>query len=197
MKNLSGTRTLENLMKSFAGESQARNRYTFYSTIAANEGFRQIESIFLETAENEREHAKRFFKLMQEGLQSELPAAVEINAVYPVAMKDTLENLKAAAAGENEEATQLYPAFGETAQQEGFPEVAMAFRLIAKVEAAHEARYLKLANNVSSGQVFKKEGKVCWKCRNCGYIHEGSVAPGTCPTCLLPQEYFEVLVENY
>lgn len=197
MKNLSGTQTLENLMKSFAGESQARNRYTFYAAIAANEGFRQIESIFLETAENEREHDKRFFKLMLEGLQNQLPAAVEINAVFPVAMKDTLENLKAAAAGENEEATLLYPAFGETAEKEGFPEVAVAFRMITKVEAAHEARYMKLANNISSGQVFKKDGKVFWKCRNCGYIHEGTVAPGTCPGCLHPQEHFEVFVENY
>jgi rubrerythrin len=197
MKDLNGSTTLENLMKAFAGEAQARNRYTFYATIAANEGFHQIEGIFLETAENECEHARRFFNLMLEGLKSGLPAAVDINATYPVAMKDTLENLKAAAAGENEDWSKLYPSFGNMATQEGYPEVAVAFRLIGRVEAAHEARYLKLANNLSSGLVFKKDNKVFWKCRNCGYIHEGNIAPGTCPACLLPQEYFEVFVENY
>ncbi|MFZ5989568.1 MAG: rubrerythrin [Bacillota bacterium] len=197
MKSLKGTKTMENLMKAFAGESQARTRYTFYSKIANKEGYRQIEAIFNETADNEKEHAKRFYKLLLEGLNGELPAMVEINAAYPVAQGTTFDNLKAAAAGENEEWTELYPKFAEVAAQEGFPEVAAAFKMIAKVEEKHEARYKKLADNIANNMVFKKDGKVYWKCGNCGYIHEGDSAPVTCPACLHPQAHFEVFVENY
>lgn len=197
MKSLKGTKTLENLLKAFAGESQARNRYTFYASIANKEGYRQIESIFIETAENEKEHAKRFYRLMLQGLDGELPAEVSINAAYPVAQGNTLENLKAAAAGEYEEWAKLYSEFGDTAEEEGFSEVADAFRMIAKVEQKHEARYNKLASNIEKDEVFKKDGKVFWKCRNCGYIHEGDSALETCPACLHPKAHFEVFVENY
>ena len=197
MKNLRGTKTCENLMKAFAGESQARNRYTYYAGVARKEGYRQIEAIFLETAENEKVHAKVFYKHLVEGLKGELPTGVEIHAEYPVAQGDTLANLKAAAAGENEEWTGLYKAFAETAAAEGFPEVARSFKSIAMVEQRHEARYLKLAANVEKGEVFRKEGKAMWKCANCGYIHEGSGAPKNCPACDHPQEHFEVFVENY
>lgn len=184
-------------MKAFAGESQARNRYTFYASIANKEGYRQIEAIFLETADNEKEHAKRFYKLLLEGLNGELPASVAINAEYPVAQGDTLVNLKAAAAGEHEEWSMLYSDFADIAQQEGFPEVAAAFRMIAKVEEKHEARYLKLASNIEQGKVFKKDTKVLWKCRNCGYVHEGEGAPDTCPACLHPKSHFELFAEAY
>ena len=197
MKNLRGTKTLENLMKAFAGESQARNRYTFYASVANKEGLKQIQGLFLETADNESEHAKRFFNLMLEGLEGEVPATVEVTAAFPVAFGSTLDNLKAAAAGESEEWTKLYPAFAEVATEEGFPEVAAAFRMIARAEEAHEKRYGKLVANLEAGAVFKKDGKVFWKCRNCGYIHEGPVAPKTCPACLHPQGFFELLVENY
>lgn len=197
MKELKGTNTLENLMRAFAGESQARNRYTFYASVANKEGFRQIEAIFIETADNEREHAKRFYKLLLEGLKGELPATVNIEAAFPVAYGTTLENLKAAAAGEHEEWHDLYNAWGDTAAQEGFPEVAAAFRAIAKVEQRHEARYNKLAENVATDRVFKKDEIVAWKCRNCGYIHEGKEAPEICPSCLHPKAHFELLGENY
>ena len=197
MKSLKGTKTLENLMKAFAGESQARNRYTFYASIANKEGYRQIEAIFLETADNEKEHAKRFYKLLLEGLNGELPASVAINAEYPLAQGDTLANLKAAAAGEHEEWSMLYSDFADVAQQEGFPEAAAAFRMISKVEEKHEARYLKLASNIEQGKVFKKDTKVQWKCRNCGYVHEGEGAPDTCPACLHPKAHFELFVEAY
>ncbi|MGE5674153.1 MAG: rubrerythrin family protein, partial [Mycobacterium leprae] len=142
-------------------------------------------------------HAKRFFNLMLEGLQGETPAAVEVHAAYPVARAATLENLKAAAAGENEEWTKLYPAFAETATREGFPEVAAAFRAIGRAEEAHEKRYSKLVANLEAGVVFRKNDRIFWKCRNCGYIHEGPAAPQKCPACLQPQGYFEVFVENY
>lgn len=197
MKSLKGTKTAENLLKAFAGESQARNRYTFYSSVADKEGFKQIKNIFLETADNEKEHAKRFYKFLLEGLQGELPAAIEINAAYPVAQGTTLDNLKAAASGENEEWTDLYPAFAQVAQDEGFPEVAAAFKLIALVEKHHEARYAKLAENILNEKVFKKDEKVVWKCGNCGYVHEGVGAPEKCPACVHPQSYFEVMVEAY
>ncbi|MCX7841621.1 MAG: rubrerythrin family protein [Clostridia bacterium] len=197
MNSLKGTKTLENLMKAFAGESQARNRYTYYASVANKEGYRQIEAIFIETAENEKEHAKRFYKLLMAGLDGELPAAVEINAAYPVAQGTTLDNLKAAASGENEEWTELYPKFAEVASQEGFPEAAAAFRLIASIEAHHEARYNKLAQNIINGTVFKKAEKVAWKCRNCGYVHEGEEAPDVCPACQHPKAHFEVAAENY
>lgn len=197
MKSLKGTQTAENLLKAFAGESQARNRYDFYSHIADKEGFRQIRNIFLETAENERQHAKRFFNFLVEGFEGELPAMVEINAGYPVAKGTTLDNLKAAAAGENEEWTDLYPTFAATAKEEGFPEVAAAFMKIADVEKRHEIRYNKLAENVEKGMVFKKDAPTEWKCDRCGYIHTGDAPPQKCPACLHPQGYFEVFVETY
>lgn len=197
MKSLKGTKTLENLMKMFAGESQARTRYTFYAAVAAQEGLKQIEAIFLETADNERAHAKRLMDLMIEGLQGEVPAMVEIQAAYPAALGNTLENLKAAAAGENEEWAELYPKYAEIAQEEGFPEVAAAFRMIARAEKAHEARYRKLVENLEQGKVFKRDGVYIWKCRNCGYLHEGKEPPLKCPACLHPQGYFELFVENY
>jgi rubrerythrin len=197
MKSLKGTKTLENLMKAFAGESQARNRYTFYASLARKEELMQIEAIFTETADNEKEHAKRFYKLILEGMKGELPAMVKVAAEYPVAFSTTAENLRAAAAGEREEWGKLYPGFAEVADSEGFPEAAEAFRNIAKVEERHEARYLKLLENVEKGRVFKKDTVVRWKCRNCGYIHEGTEAPKECPACLHPQGYYEVFVEAY
>lgn len=197
MKDLKGTQTLANLMKAFAGESQARNRYTLYANAAAGEGLKQIEALFLETADNEATHAKRFFDLMLDGLQGQTPTSVQVNADYPVAFGNTLENLKAAAAGENAEWTTLYPAFADVAASEGFPEIAAAFRLIGRAEEAHEKRYDKLVANLENGAVFKKNDRVFWKCRNCGYIHEGTAAPKSCPACLVGQEYFEVFIENY
>ena len=197
MNSLKGTRTAENLLKAFAGESQARNRYTFYASVADKEGFKQIRSLFTETAENEKEHAKRFYKLLLEGFSGQLPTGIEIHATYPVAQGTTLDNLKAAAAGENEEWTELYPAFAQVASEEGFPEVAVAFNMIAKVEARHEARYRKLADNIEQNRVFRKDAPTLWKCDNCGYIHEGAAAPEKCPACLHPQAYFEVFTENY
>jgi rubrerythrin len=197
MKSLKGTKTAENLLKAFAGESQARNRYTFYASVADKEGYKQIKNIFIETADNEKEHAKRFYKLLLEGLQGELPAMIEINASYPVAQSTTIENLKAAAEGENEEWSDLYPAFAKIAQDEGFPEVAAVFKLIASVEKHHEERYKKLADNIANGVVFKKDEKILWKCGNCGYIHEGVEAPEKCPACVHPKAYFEAFVEAY
>ena len=190
-------KTLENLMKAVAGESQARNRYNWYSSIASKEGYKQIEAIFNETAANEKEHAKRFFKLALEGMNGEIPADVDIAATYPLAMGTTLDNLKYAAAGENEEWSALYPEFAKVADIEGFPEVAAAFRLVSKVEQHHEERYLKLYDNVKNGKVFKKDEPTKWICRNCGYVHTGASAPEICPTCLHPQSYFELLAENY
>jgi len=197
MKSLKGTKTAENLLKAFAGESQARNRYTFYASIADKEGYKQIKNLFIETADNEKEHAKRFFNLLVEGFEGDLPAKIEITADYPVAKGNTLDNLKAAADGENEEWDKLYPHFAEVAKEEGFPEVAAAFRMIATVEKRHEIRFNKLAANIENGTVFKKDGKVYWKCSNCGYIHEGPEAPQKCPSCLHDQGYFELFVENY
>lgn len=197
MKSLKGTKTAENLLKAFAGESQARTRYTFYASVADKEGYKQIRNIFIETADNEKEHAKRFYKLLLEGLKDELPAMVEITAGYPVAQGTTLDNLKAAASGENEEWSDLYPEFAKVADEEGFPEVATAFKMIATVEKRHEARYTKLAENIENGKVFLKDGKVFWKCGNCGYIHEGTEAVDKCPACLHPQAHFEVFVETY
>lgn len=197
MKSLKGTKTLENLMKAFAGESQARNRYTYYASIANKEGYKQIEAIFSETADNEKEHAKRFFKLALEGMNGEIPADVDIAATYPLAMGATLENLKYAAAGENEEWSALYPEFAKVAEIEGFPEAATAFKMILKVEQRHETRYRKLIANITEGKVFKKDETMYWICRNCGYVHEGSSAPEKCPACLHPQAYFEIFKENY
>jgi len=191
MTSIKGTRTEQNLLKAFAGESQARNRYTYFAGVAKKEGLEQIAALFEETALNEKEHAKRFFKFLEGGM-------VEITATYPaVIIGSTLENLKAAADGENEEWTLLYPEFAQIAEEEGFKEVAMAFKMIAKVEKAHENRYRKLYNNLQDGKVFKKDGKVIWKCRNCGFLHEGTVAPNQCPACLHPQAYFEIMEENY
>ena len=191
MASVKGTRTEHNLLAAFAGESQARNRYTYFASVARKEGYRQIEALFLETAENEREHAKRFFKFLEGGM-------VEITATYPAGViGTTADHLKAAADGENEEWTILYPAAADIADEEGFPEVAQAFRAIAKVEEKHEARYRKLLANVESGKVFKKDAKVAWKCINCGYVHDGDEAPGMCPACVHPQEHFELFVETY
>ena len=197
MKSLKGSRTLENLMKAFAGESQARNRYTYFASVASKEGYKQIEAIFTETADNEKEHAKRFFKLALEGMNGEIPADINIAATYPLAMGNTFDNLKYSAAGENEEWSSLYPEFAREAETEGYPEVATAFKMILKVEQRHEARYRKLAANIETGGVFKKEDKMNWICRNCGYVHEGSSAPELCPACLHPQAYFQVFKENY
>jgi rubrerythrin len=195
MNSLKGTKTSENLMKAFAGESQARNRYTFYASVAKKEGYVQIANLFEETADNEKEHAKRFFKFLNEGgLMGEV---VEITAGFPVGLGDTKFNLKAAASGENEEWTDLYPKFADIAAEEGFQAVAVAFRKIAEVEKRHEARYLKLLANIENDQVFKKEETVLWKCSNCGYIFEGVEASKACPACLHAQSYFELFVEAY
>jgi len=191
MKSLKGTKTEKNLLAAFAGESQARNRYTYFASQAKKEGYEQIAALLLETADNEKEHAKRFFKFLEGG-------DVEITAMYPAGIIGTTkENLKAAADGENHEHTKLYPEFAAIAKEEGFPEVAAAFRSIAVVEKQHEARYRKLLQNVEQGLVFKKEKVVRWKCRNCGYIHEGKTPPAKCPACEHPEAFFEILEENY
>ncbi|MBN2221806.1 MAG: rubrerythrin family protein [Vallitaleaceae bacterium] len=194
-KSLKGTKTAENLMKAFAGESQARNRYSYYSSIAKKEGFVQISNIFQETAENEKEHAKRFFKFLNADLQGEM---IEINgASFPVGLSDTATNLKAAASGENEEWSELYPTFASVADEEGFPEVAAAFRMIAQVEKHHEERYLRLAKNIEESKVFEKDEQTMWKCGNCGFIHIGTSAPELCPACIHPKSYFELLCDNF
>jgi len=191
MKSLKGTKTEQNLLKSFAGESQDRMRYDYFAKQAKKEGLEQIAAIFTETADNEAQHAKRFFKFLEGG-------AVELTASYPAGkIGHTLENLKASAEGENEEWTDLYPEFADIAEAEGFKEIATAWRMIARVEKAHEERFTKLYNNLNEGRVFEREGKVYWKCRNCGYIHEGEKAPKTCPACLHPQSYFEIKESNY
>lgn len=197
MKSLKGTKTAENLLKSFAGESQARNRYTYFASIADKEGYKQIRNIFIETADNEKEHAKRFYKFLLEGFKGELPATIEINASYPVTQGTTLDNLKASADGENEEWSDLYPAFAQIAKEEGFPEIATVYNMIASAEKRHETRFNKLAQNLENETVFKKEEKVLWKCGNCGYIHEGVGAPEECPACTHPQGHFELFVETY
>ena len=191
MTTLAGTKTEQNLLKSFAGESQARMRYDYFASQAKKEGLEQIAAIFTETALNEKEHAKRFFKFLEGSM-------VEITATYPAGkIGTTMENLKASADGENEEWTELYPEFARVAEEEGFREVAAAFKMIAKVEAAHEDRFRTLYNNLEEGKVFKRGNKVVWKCRNCGFIHEGTVAPKMCPACLHPQSYFEIKETNY
>lgn len=191
MASIKGTKTEQNLLKAFAGESQARNRYTMFAKQAQKEGFHQISNLFLETADNERVHAERFFSFLEGG-------GVEITAMYPAGkVGTTLENLKEAAAGENEEYTELYPHFAAVAKEEGFPQVAAAFLMIAKVEKEHEQRYLKLANNIETDMVFKKEDSQRWKCDKCGYVHEGDSAPETCPACLHPKSYFEIKETNY
>jgi len=191
MTSIKGTKTEQNLLKAFAGESQARSRYTYYAKQAKKEGLEQISALFSETAENELEHAKRFFKFLEGGM-------VEITAMYPAGViGSTLENLKAAADGENEEWAELYPEFAKTAEEEGFKEIALVFKLIAKVEKAHEERYRKLYDNLESGKIFKRDGRVVWKCRNCGFLHEGIAAPQKCPACDHPQAHFEIKEENY
>lgn len=191
MKSLKGTQTEQNLLKSFAGESQARNRYEFFAKVAKKEGYEQIAAIFMETANQEKEHAKRFFKFLEGGM-------VEITASYPAGVIGTTkENLKAAAEGENEEWTDLYPQFAEIAKEEGFTEIATAFKMIAKVEAEHERRYLKLLQNISEDKVFMKDGKVWWKCLNCGYVYESEKALENCPACLHPKAYMQIREENY
>jgi rubrerythrin len=186
-----GSQTEKNLLAAFAGESQARNRYTFFASVAKKAGYEQIGAIFDETAANEKEHGELFFKHLKGGM-------VEIKAMYPAGtIASTAENLKAAAEGEKLEWGTLYPNFGDVAEKEGFPEVAKTFRMIAKVEVSHERRYNKLLESLQQGKVFKKDQPVKWKCRNCGLVIEGPNAPDTCPTCYHPKAYFEVFVENY
>ncbi len=180
MKELKGTKTEQNLMAAFAGEAQARTKYTYYASQAKKEGYEQLSDIFMETAENEKEHAKLWFKALHGG-----------------AIGSTAENLKDAAAGENYEWTDMYKGFAEDARNEGFNELAAAFEMVAKVEKEHEERYLKLLKNLEEGKIFLKDGTVAWKCRNCGHIHIGVSAPALCPVCKHPQSYFEVRAENY
>ena len=190
-KSIKGTRTEQNLLKSFAGESQARNSYTYFASVAKKEGLEQICSIFMETAENEKEHAKIFFKHLEGG-------DVEITAVYPAGViSDTKTNLEEAAAGENMEWTTLYTDFAKIAKDEGFADIARSFEQVAKVEKFHESRYLKLINNLVNAEVFKKKTSIKWHCTNCGYVFEGNEAPKECPACKHPQAFFEVLAENY
>ncbi len=191
MKSLKGTKTEQNLLKAFAGESQARMRYDYFAKKAKKDGLEQISAIFTETALNEKEHAKRFFSFLEGG-------DLEITATYPAGIVGTtLENLKSSADGENEEWSDLYPEFARIAEEEGFKKVAMAFKMIAKAEEAHESRFRKLYENLDAGKVFEKDGVLVWKCRNCGFLHEGKKAPKLCPACLHPQSYFEVHSTNY
>ena len=191
MKNIKGTLTEKNLLAAFAGESQARNRYVFFASKAKKEGYEQIAAIFQETAENEKEHAEVFFKHLQGG-------DVEITAGYPAGViGNTSQNLQAAAEGEKMEWGSIYPDFTETAEKEGFPMVAHSFKKIAEVEAYHEKRFRKLLENINKKQVFKKDKVVKWKCRNCGYVHEGKEAPEVCPACQHPQSYYEIWTESY
>lgn len=188
---LKGTKTEKNLLAAFAGESQARNRYSYYAGAAKKERFEQIAAIFLETAENEKEHAKRFFKFLEGGM-------AEFTAAFPAGtIGTTAENLGAAAEGEHEEWTKLYPGFADEADREGFPEIASAFRYISKVEAEHEKRYRKLLENVTQNKVFRKDASTEWKCRNCGYHHEGNEPPDLCPACMHPRDFFELVAVNY
>jgi len=190
-KSLKGTRTEQNLLKAFAGESQARNRYEFFASVAKKEGYEQIAAIFMETASQEKEHAKRFFKFLEGGM-------VEITASYPAGIIGTTkQNLKAAAEGEYEEWSSLYPTFADVAKEEGFPEISVAFKMVAKVEVEHERRYLKLLQNISEDKVFKKDGKVLWQCRNCGYIYESEEALEVCPVCLHPKAFMQLKEDNY
>jgi len=190
-KSLKGTKTEQNLLKAFAGESQARNRYEFFAKVAIQEGYEQIAAIFMETSIQEKAHAKRYFKFLEGG-------KAEITASYPAGkIGTTKENLKAAAEGEHEEWSELYPHFAKVAEEEGFPEVSIAFKMITKVETEHERRYLKLLQNVSEDKVFIKDGKVWWKCLNCGYVYESAKALEICPACLHPKAFMQVREENY
>jgi rubrerythrin len=190
-KSIKGSKTEQNLLKAFAGESQARNRYTYFSSAARKEGFEQIANIFQETADNEKEHAKMFFSYLEGG-------DLEITAPFPAGtIKDTKANLEAAAAGEKMEWTMLYPDFGKVARDEGYPEAARTFEQISKAEKFHESRYRKLLENVAKGEVFKRTSAVKWHCINCGYVFEGNEPPKECPACRHPQSFYEVLAENY
>lgn len=190
-KSVKGTKTEQNLLKAFAGESQARSRYTFFASVAKKEGYEQISGVFMETAEQEKEHAKRFFKFLEGGM-------VEITASYPAGkIGTTMENLAAAAAGENEEWAEMYPEFAAIADEEGFPAIAAVFRNVATVEEQHEVRYRKLLAHVEAGDVFSREEEIYWQCRNCGYVHKGKNAPESCPACAHPQAYFEPMKQNY
>ena len=191
MEILAGSQTEKNLLKAFAGESQARNRYEFFAKVAQKEGLEQIAALFMETAENERSHAKQFFKQLEGRM-------VEITASFPAGkIGTTLENLKASADGENEEWTDLYPEFARIAEEEGFKKIAVLFKSIAKIEKTHEERYRKLYQNLEEGKVFEREGKVVWKCRVCGILHESTKPPLKCPVCDHPQAYFEIEADNY
>ena len=195
--DIKGSRTSENLLKAFAGESQARNRYAYAAKVARKQGYIQIANIFMETAENERMHAKTYLRhLINNGMKGE---PITISASYPAALdeEDTVANLEWAAAGEKEEWTLLYPEFAEIAEEEGFSDIATTFRMIAKVENKHEIRFRKLIDNIKNQRVFKRDGKVFWKCLECGYIHEGETPPTICPSCKHPKEYFEIWCENY
>lgn len=192
MKSIKGTLTELNLLKAFAGESQARNRYTYFASVAKKEGYEQIAAVFLETADQEKEHAKRFFKFLEGG------EAVINGASYPAGrIGTTPENLLAAAMGEKEEWNELYPAFAKAAEEEGFPEVAETFRRVSEVEEEHERRYLKLLSRITDGDFFHRKGEIWWQCRNCGYITKAKEAPKVCPSCLHPQAFFEPMKENY
>jgi len=189
--NLKGTQTEKNLLASFAGESQARNRYTYFASQAKKDGYVQIQSIFAETADQEKEHAKRFFKFLQGG-------NVAVEAMFPAGIiGTTAENLRAAAAGEHEEWSDMYPEFARIAREEGFTEIAAVFDSVAIAEKQHERRYLGLLSNLEAGTVFRKEQPITWRCRNCGYVHTGTDAPQLCPACAHPQAHFEVLAENW
>ena len=189
---LKGTQTEKNILTAFAGESQARNRYTYFTSAAKKEGLVQMSAIFQETADQEKEHAKRLFKMLKSGEE------VEITAAFPAGkVGTTLENLRAAAGGEHYEWTEMYPSFAETARKEGFDSIADIFEAIAVAEKQHEKRYNELADNIEAGRVFKRDGVVFWRCRNCGYIHEGTEAPRVCPACAHPQAHFELLGENW
>jgi len=191
MAELKGTQTEKNILTAFAGESQARNRYTYFASQAKKEGYVQISDIFTETANQEKEHAKRLFKLLSGG-------EVMISGAFPAGtIAATVENLKASAAGENYEHTDMYPGFAKTAEEEGFSEIASIFRAIAVAEKQHEKRYLDLAANIDAGRVFKRQTAVVWRCRNCGYLYEGQTAPEKCPACDHPQAHFELLGENW
>jgi len=191
MKSVKGTQTEKNLLASFAGESQARNRYTYFASVAKKEGYEQVSAIFEETANQEKEHAKRMFKWLEGGM-------VEITAMYPAGIiGTTIENLTEAAEGEHEEWVDLYPAFADTADAEGFPEIAVMYRQISIAEKGHEERYRKLLDNINNGKVFEREEDTSWQCRNCGYITKGKKAPNLCPACLHPQAHFEVEKTNY
>jgi rubrerythrin len=191
LSNLAGTKTEKNLLTAFAGESQARNRYTYFASQAKKDGFVQIADVFAETADQEKEHAKRFFKFLEGG-------EVEISAAFPAGViGTTLENLKEAAAGENYEHTTMYPEFAQVAREEGFEAIAIVFEAVAVAEKQHEKRYADLAANIEADRVFKRDEKVTWRCRNCGYLHEGETAPEACAACAHPKAHFELLGENW